>query len=57
MTGVSFRPVARNIEAIALYHGLGFRNLGQIDMVMEVSGPAKVSWQPGVTIHGNEYQY
>jgi GNAT superfamily N-acetyltransferase len=54
---LSIRPVARNIEAIALYHRLGFRNLGQIDMVMEVSGPSKVTWQPGVTVHGNEYKY
>lgn len=54
---LSIRPVARNIEAIALYHRLGFRNLAQIDMVMEVSGPGKISWQPGVTLHGNEYHH
>jgi GNAT superfamily N-acetyltransferase len=54
---LSIRPVARNIEAMALYHRLGFRNLGQIDMVMEVSGPSRVAWQPGVTIHQNDFSY
>lgn len=54
---LSNKPVARNVEALALYHRLGFRMLGQIDMVMEVSGPTAISWKPGVTVHGREFSY
>jgi GNAT superfamily N-acetyltransferase len=52
---LSIRPVARNVEAIELYHEVGFRLLGHLDMFMELT-PGR-PWTPGVTIHGKEFRY
>lgn len=52
---LSIRPVARNMEALTLYHRLGFRLLGHLDMFMELSGERV--WKPGVTIHGRDFSY
>ncbi len=54
---LSIRPVARNVEAMALYHELGFRTLGHIDMFMELDAGSDREWKPGIEIHGREYEY
>ena len=57
MRPVSIRPVARNVEAMALYNEIGFRTLGPIDMFMELDADSGSEWNRGVTIHGREYKY
>ena len=54
---VSIRPVARNVEAIRLYHEVGFTKLGHLDMFMELTGRRDGTWQRGVAIHGREFEY
>jgi len=54
---VSIRPVARNIEALQLYHEVGFTKLGHIDMFMELSARREGSWKSGVSIHGRKFDY
>ena len=54
---LSIRPVARNIEAFALFVRLGFNLVGHIDLFQDLSPtPARV-WQPGLVIHGQELRY
>lgn len=54
---VSIRPVARNIEALQLYHEVGFTKLGHIDMFIELTTRRDGTWITGVTIHGKEFEY
>lgn len=54
---LSVRPVARNVEAIELFHEFGFRRLGHLDMFMEVSDGRAPSWKTGITVHGREFTY
>lgn len=56
MRNVSIQPVARNVDAMRLYHNVGFRILGHIDMTLDLSGKVP-SWKPGIAIHGEEYVY
>lgn len=54
---VSIRPVARNVEALQLYHEVGFTKLGHIDMFMDLSDRRKGTWKSGVSIHGRGFEY
>jgi GNAT superfamily N-acetyltransferase len=54
---VSIRPVARNVEALQLYHEVGFTKLGHIDMFMELTPRRDGTWKSGVTIHGRNFEY
>ena len=54
---LSVRPVARNVEAISMFYGAGFRLVGHIDLFMELSRPTQREWNDGITIHGNDYRY
>ncbi|MCH8816024.1 MAG: GNAT family N-acetyltransferase [Chloroflexi bacterium] len=54
---LSIRPVARNVEAIALYHEIGFRTLGHIDMFMVLDADSDRDWKPGIELHGRDYRY
>ena len=40
---------------MALYHEMGFRNLGHIDMFMDLQGGTK--WKYSIEIHGRKYGY
>ncbi len=53
---LSVRPVARNIEAIKLYHQAGFRILGHLDMFMELADSDR-QWRPGIELHGQKFRY
>ena len=52
---LSVRPVARNVEAIKLYHQAGFRILGHLDMFMDLVGERQ--WKPGIELHGQKFRY
>jgi GNAT superfamily N-acetyltransferase len=54
LESVSIRPVARNVEAMALFHELGFRAVGHVDMFMDLHGRAR---RPGLELHGLPYEY
>ena len=54
---LSIRPVARNVEATALYYELGFQTLGHIDMFMELHADSGRVWKPGIRLHGRDYKY
>lgn len=58
--GVRFlrvRPVARNVEAISFFYDAGFRSVGQIELLMELPGRARLRWKRGIDIHGHEFEY
>ncbi len=54
---LSIKPVARNIEAMALYHDVGFRTLGHIDMFMDLQEGMDRDWRHSIEIHGLDYKY
>ena len=54
LENVSIRPVARNVEAMALFHELGFRAVGHVDLFMDLRGRAR---RPGIELHGLPYEY
>jgi GNAT superfamily N-acetyltransferase len=54
---LSIRPVARNIEAIELFHETGFRTLGHLDMFMDLANTPPRNWRPGITVHGREFSF
>lgn len=43
---LSVRPVARNEEAIAFFHHLGFNVVGHIQLFMDLGPAAGQSWRP-----------
>ncbi|MEX1254955.1 MAG: GNAT family N-acetyltransferase [Dehalococcoidia bacterium] len=53
---LSIRPVARNVEAIALFHEAGFRTLGHLDMFMHLGNDER-EFKQGVTVHGRDFSY
>ena len=54
---LSIKPVARNIEAMALYHDVGFRTLGHIDMFMDLQEGMDRDWRHSIELHGLDYRY
>lgn len=48
------RPVARNVDAIRFFYSQGFKALGRVDMLMDLSGR---KWKSGAEIHGCEFDY
>jgi GNAT superfamily N-acetyltransferase len=54
---LSIRPVARNVEALQLFHEAGFHNLGHIDMFMDLSNDADRSWKTGIEVHERDFKY
>jgi GNAT superfamily N-acetyltransferase len=54
---LSIRPVARNIEALQLFHEAGFRSLGHLDMFMDLSNDAHRSWKAGIRVHDRDFTY
>jgi GNAT superfamily N-acetyltransferase len=54
LANVSIRPVARNVEAIALFHQLGFRAVGRVDLFMDLDTRTR---RPGIDLHGLPYDY
>ncbi|MFQ5883932.1 MAG: GNAT family N-acetyltransferase [Thermoplasmata archaeon] len=54
---LSIKPVARNTRAISLFHSLGFRMLGHIDMLMELQPPTEIKWKAGPELFGRSFKY
>lgn len=54
---LTIQPVARNLRAMQLFHDVGFRALGNIDMVIELNEEKKIAWRPGIRIHDLEFEY
>jgi len=44
---LSVKPVARNIQAVRLFYGQGFKNLGHIELCLDFCG---YKWKPGPQI-------
>jgi GNAT superfamily N-acetyltransferase len=51
------KPVARNVQAIALYYETGFRTLGEIEMFMELSPSPRGKWKSGLELLGYDFKY
>ncbi len=47
-------PVARNEKAIRFFHEMGFRNLGQVQLFMDLSGK---KWKAGIELFGKEFDF
>jgi GNAT superfamily N-acetyltransferase len=54
---LSIRPVARNVEAIELFHEAGFRALGHLDMFIDLADDSSRSWKRGIVVHGQQFTY
>ena len=57
MRHLSIRPVARNVEALQLFHEAGFRTLGHVEMFMDLSESPERNWKSGVEVHGKDFRY
>jgi len=53
---LSVKPVLRNIDAIAFYHHIGFRGIGQIELFMELT-PNLDKWVDGIELYGCLFKY
>jgi N-acetylglutamate synthase-like GNAT family acetyltransferase len=54
---LSVRPVARNVEAIAFFHGSGFQTLGHIELLVELDRSTPGTWKPGPELFGHSFRY
>lgn len=52
---LSIKPVARNQKAIEYMYKQGFKNLGCIEMFIDL--PNLYKWKPGPRIHGCKFNY
>ena len=53
-TDVNIKPVARNASAIEVFHELGFRTLGHIQLFMSLDRDSGY-WRPGPELHGRAF--
>lgn len=54
---LAIRPVARNADAIDMFHGAGFRTLGgHVDLTMDLA-PRRHEWLHGARLHGRDFDY
>jgi GNAT superfamily N-acetyltransferase len=51
---VNINPVARNVSAIQVFHDLGFRTVGHVQLFMSLNRDNSY-WQPGPSLHGREF--
>ena len=57
MRFLSVKLVARNIEAIFLYHDCGFQILGETEMVMELQLSVPDTLKTGLEIFEHRFKY
>lgn len=58
-TGMKFlliKPVIRNKDAIALFHQLGFQNVGRIELFMELENNKRKEWKSGLKPDSFKFQ-
>lgn len=53
---LSIKPVARNAQAMELFHRAGFINLGHVEMFIDFSDKEN-KWKPGMKIHELDCRY
>jgi ribosomal protein S18 acetylase RimI-like enzyme len=51
------KPVARNREAIAFFHGAGFRTMGHVQLFMWLGPSTPGQWKPGPELFGKAFDY
>ena len=51
---LNIKPVARNSKTIKFLYAQGFRNLGYIELFIDLTGH---NWKPGPTIYGCHFNY
>jgi GNAT superfamily N-acetyltransferase len=51
---VVVRPVARNADAVAFFHGLGFTALGHVELLLDLRRPPEY-WRPGERLAGRDF--
>jgi len=51
---LNINPVARNVQAIRFFHKQGFRNLGHIQLFLDLSS---CTWKPGLKLHDREFSF
>ena len=56
-TYLCIRPVARNVEAIKLFYRSGFRNIGHVQLFMDLKKERKRDWKPGLELFDLEFTY
>jgi GNAT superfamily N-acetyltransferase len=54
---ITIQPVARNVKAMKMFHDLGFKGIGNVDLVMELREENKMIWKSGLRIHDIEFDY
>ena len=54
---LSVKPVARNAEAIAFFHGAGFQTLGHIELFVDLAEREPSPWKPGPELFGYPFRY
>lgn len=54
VTFLSVRPVARNVEAMRFFSDRGFRNIGHVELFVDLSGR---DWRSRLNLHGVSYDY
>ena len=54
---LSVKPVARNEDAIAFFHEIGFKTLGHVQLFKWLGPPMPEQWHPGPTIFGRSFDY
>jgi GNAT superfamily N-acetyltransferase len=55
---LNIKPVARNAKTIRFLYEQGFRNLGYIELFIDLTGArARYGWKPGPTIFGCDFNY
>lgn len=54
---LSIRPVARNRQAIALFHRAGFRRLGRVEMFTDLRADARSGQGPSIRFFGRRFGY
>jgi GNAT superfamily N-acetyltransferase len=53
-TDVNIKPVARNVSAVQVFHDLGFRTLGHVQLFMSFDRDDSY-WQLGPELHGRAF--
>lgn len=54
---IQVRPVARNVEALRFFHGLGFDVLDQLQLSMDLVDRDREVWIPGERLADREFRY
>ncbi|MBC8367780.1 GNAT family N-acetyltransferase [bacterium] len=53
---LSIRPVARNVEAMAMFVNEGFDRVGHVQLLKALK-PTQIPWRDGMTMHGKKLRF